>query len=335
MKKPTYELLQEVVNRLPDFCTNYLYRGQSEHSSLTILNYARDLEYFFQFAVDVLPYFPDSEVRNITVDDLKQITTNDINLYLTVMREKYNLADKTRARRKSAVSNLFNYLVNTERSLDFNPVSGASKVKIHSKDYVIYLNREEQQSLLNCVMYGTGLTNRQLAFHEKEWKRDLAIVFLFLDTGLRISELQSINVKDVDFIEHCVYIVRKGGKTQKIYHSDEAGEYIADYLSERPSAQGDDPLFLSARGERIAIRTIQAMLEKYVSASLPEKREQISPHKLRSSFAMEFYKGTRDILLLQQRMGHASIVATNIYAKASEKELIERSRNWRSESYDY
>lgn len=333
MAKKNFQILIEIMNRLPEFCSKFIYEGQSEHSQLTRLNYARDIEYFFITAKEIYPYFCDKDVKDLTIEDIKKITTSDINLYLTVMKEMYELGEKTRSRRKSSISGLFNYLVNTEKLLDFNPIAGSSKVKLPEKNYVTYLNLKEQEKLLNTIMYGTGLTDGQLKYKDLYTKRDLAIIFLFLDTGLRISELQGANINDVDLYECCIHVFRKGNKEQKVYFSDESKEYINEYLEERKTLHGytpDEPLFLSNRNNRIAVRTIQAMLEKYIKASLPEKTEHISPHKLRSSFAMEFYKNSKDILLLQQRMGHKTIVATNVYAKASENELIANSRNWRN-----
>lgn len=346
-KKTNYEKLNDLSNELPAFCDNFLFNGNSEHSSITSLNYAFDIKHFFEFGLEYFPFFEGKQIKELTIDDMKQITPGNINMYLTIMKEKYEYSDKTRARRKSSISCLFKYLTDTERLLDFNPVSGSSKVKVHENDFVTYLKRGDQEKLLNCIKYGTGLTKKQLAFHEKEKKRDYALIFLILDTGLRISEVRSINIKDLDFDDCCLYVIRKGGKTEKVFFSDESALYIQEYLDERMNTYGylvDDPLFLSGQGHRIAVRTIQAMLEKYIKATFPqksknitdeekkkEKRKNISPHKLRASFAMDFYKQSKDILLLKERMGHKSIVATNIYAKASEEEMIRESRNWRNE----
>jgi len=93
---------------------------------------------------------------------------------------------------------------------------------------------------------------------------------------------------------------------------------------------GADPLFVTLKQERLSIRAIQAMLEKYMNACLPEKADMISVHKLRSSFAMTYYRASNgDILSLQQRLGHKSISTTNVYAKASQLEM-QRNRNWRN-----
>ena len=116
------------------------------------------------------------------------------------------------------------------------------------------------------------------------------------------------------------------------YSKKSVKTYIQDYLESRKihgeKFTEDTPLFSTTAGERLSIREIQQMLKKYVNASL--KRSDISVHKLRSSFAMEFYKHEKNILVLQQRMGHRSINATNIYARASDKEeAVKSSRNWR------
>ena len=228
-------------------------------------------------------------------------------------------------------------MINAQRKLTYNPVSGSTKIRLPEKDFVVYLTMEEQEKLLNTVRSGYGLTDGQLKYHEHLKKRDLAIIFLFLDTGLRVSELASINVKDFSMDDYTVVVQRKGrNKIQMIYFSDESAEYLTDYLNERKARgdlfHGDDPFFVTLEGNRLSVREIQSMLKKYVSAALPEKTHSISPHKLRSSFAMEFYRSSdKDILTLQKRMGHKSILTTNIYAKAAEAE-VKDSRNWRNSS---
>ena len=118
-----------------------------------------------------------------------------------------------------------------------------------------------------------------------------------------------------------------------MYFSDESKDYLREYLNLRENNgeifKEGTPLFVTLDGTRLSIREIQQMLKKYVKASL--QRSDISVHKLRSSFAMEFYKHEKNILVLQQRMGHKSMAATNIYARASDKEeAVKESRNWRS-----
>lgn len=340
MREKTTETLRfrTIADELPEFCENFLRNGMSENTITTRIAYARDIKAFLQFAILNFPYFCEKELKDLEISDLGKITSDDINTYLSILKDK-DVKENARARKKSAISGLYKYIVNTQHKLEYNPVAGASKVKLPEKDFVIYLNRDEQEILLNTVVYGTGLTKHQQAFHDRYRKRDLAIIFLFLDTGLRVSELSSINIQDVDFKDCSVIVQRKGrNRMQMIYFSDESHEYLSDYLVERKNlslaTKPADPLFVTLKGERLSVREIQEMVKKYVTAALPEKASQISPHKLRSSFAMEFYMnapvevGGKDILTLQRRMGHKSIVATNIYAKAADAE-VKNSRNWR------
>lgn len=343
--KPQNEVFYELVDRLPKFLENYYYFGLANKSIYTKLAYARDMLVFVEYAIQHYSYFPDKSPNELTVEDFAQITTLDINRYIQWMTDQ-GISLRTQARHRTAVSVVFDYLVNVERKLTYNPVFRSQTISVDENEYVIYLNREEQEKLLSCIRYGTGLSQRQLKYHEKYKERDLAIIFLFLDTGLRISELQGLDIKDVVIFEsiltperneYYVMVTRKGHKTSnvhsKVFFSDESKEYIADYLETR-QARGekyteDSPLFTTLEGKRLSIRMIQQMLEKYVMASLP--RSDISVHKLRSSFAMEFYKSEHDLLVLQARMGHRSIAATNIYAKASDKEdAVKMSRNWRN-----
>ncbi|SFC47551.1 tyrosine-type recombinase/integrase [Butyrivibrio sp. YAB3001] len=344
--KTNTQKFNSITDQLPDFTHQYFYSGTSGKAILTRISYALDIKYFLEFAVNYYPYFTDKQVKELSIEDIRQIKATDIDDFLTWMDENQHLSERTRARRRSSISGIFEYLINTERKLDYNPVAGSLSVEIPENEYVIYLNIDEQEQLLNCIRYGTGLTQRQLIFHEKYKKRDLAIVFLFLDTGLRISELQALNVNDVIIYEDLIdpeknecYVLalrkgkKKSGTTSKVYFSDESKEYITEYLDSRKvlgeKFTENTPLFTTNTGDRLSIREIQQMLKKYVAASL--KRTDISVHKLRSSFAMEFYKHEKNILVLQQRMGHRSINATNIYARASDREeAVKNSRNWRN-----
>lgn len=345
-KKTPYEIFQELVIQLPECTQNLFFYGLANKSMLTKISYARDVIYFLEFALNSFPYFSDLDsIKQFTHEKLGKITPEDINVFLTWMEDNQDLAVRTMARRKASISVMFDYMVNTQQKLASNPVTGAQKIEFEHSEYVTYLKLEEQKKLLECIKTGNGLTPRQLLYHDQVANRDLAIVFLFLDTGLRVSELQSLNVKDIityedrknpDNNEYYVEVLRKGRKKNKtiskVYFSDESWLYISNYLEDRENAgekfNSSSPLFLTIHGNRISIREIEKMLSKYILASLG--RSDISPHKLRSSFAMEFYRAEKDILVLQTRMGHRSIAATNIYAKASDKEdSVKKSRNWR------
>lgn len=335
-KKRDSSVLIALMDELPEFCQDYFIGRKNERALSTRIGYARDLNHFIDWMIANHPYFCTLEKRHIKPSDFGRISASDMDKFLEIYSDEHQI--KATARVRSAISSFYKYLTDTIRAVDYNPVSGAQKIKIPEKDYVIYLTSEEQQKLLNTILYGTGLSPRQLAWHKHYEKRDLAMIFLFLDTGMRVSELNGIDNGDLDLNECSVVVTRKGGKQSKIYFSDESAAYISDYLDEKQinvplSCGPKEPLFVTNQGRRLTIRQIQEIVPKYVAAALPEKAGTISPHKLRSSFAMEFYRVERDILALQQRMGHTSLNTTNIYAKAFESASL-RTRNWRKDIDD-
>lgn len=316
------EKMFQLMDELPDCCSSFLMETATERSASTRLAYARDLGYFFDYLISYHPYFCEMEKKNITLQDLNEVKTVDINRFISVYSKTHG--ERTVARKKAAVSSFFAYLYNTLHAIQSNPVDGASRVKIHTKDFVVHLNLEEQEKLLNSVKYGIGLTPKQLALHPKYKKRDLALIMLFLDTGLRISEAHGIDLKDIDMDDCSIIVERKGGNLEKVYFGDATRDCIDEYLTDRRSinycVSAEDPLFITRAGNRLSVRQIQEIVPKYFEASLPEKMDRITPHRLRASFAMTFYGETKNLLLLQKKMSHKSIMATNIYAKATDTE---------------
>ena len=146
--KTNTQKLREVTDSLPEFTQQYFYSGTSGKAILTRLSYALDIRYFLEYAVNFFPYFPDKQVKELSLEDIKQIKATDIDDFLTWMDENQKLSERTRARRRSSVSGLFEYLINTERKLEYNPVSGSQSVEIPENEYVIYLNLDEQEQIL-------------------------------------------------------------------------------------------------------------------------------------------------------------------------------------------
>ena len=124
---------------------------------------------------------------------------------------------------------------------------------------------------------------------------------------------------------------RKGGDTDIVYYSDECTEYLYEYFSAQRTKYGLEdayiPAFTTSTGKRLGVRAVETLVKKYVGACMEGKVKQISPHKLRSSFAMSFYSESgKDILLLKTRMHHSSIATTNLYAQALDDD-VKDSRN--------
>lgn len=335
-KQSSSKKLLELLQQLPDFCEQLFIGRKTERALSTRISYVRDLIKFFEFLQDTHPYFCDKNVKEITAADMQQVSVSDMDKFIEIYNDDHSL--RTVARMKASVSSMYEFLSKTMQAVQFNPMQGAQKIRLPEQDFVIYLNRDEQERLLNTIRHGDGLTGRTLALHHRYIKRDLAMIFLFLDTGLRVSEMQGIDNNDLDLEECSVVVRRKGGKLSKVYFSDESAEYIRDYLAEKsillPVFSGrNDPFLITDQGNRLSVRQIENIIPKYVEAALPEKKDHISPHKLRSSFALSFYmrpaeEGGRDILALQRRMNHKSLQTTNIYAKAADN-VSKETRNWR------
>lgn len=322
------KITKQLINyceMLPEICTSYLLETGTQLSVTTRLAYAKELSTFFDYLISYSPVFCDCEKNNINKELIEQITSQDISRYLTIYKDQGH-SEKTTARKRAALSSYFNYLV-ANRIVSFNPVQAAVRVKLHKSDEVIYLEINDQIKLLDSVDSGNDLSKRKQAYHNKYRLRDNALCTLLLDTGIRVSELRGINIEDLDLEKCSVIITRKGGKIQTVYFSDETTEKIQDYLLERKNKEKNlskkDPLFVTLKGERLSVRAIEVLVKKYSESSLPGKGSKITPHKLRSSFAMGFYEETKDILALQRKLGHDGLAATNIYAKATDKKMQE------------
>ena len=143
-----------------------------------------------------------------------------------------------------------------------------------------------------------------------------------LGTGIRVSECVGLNLGDVDLMEQSIHIHRKGGKEATVYFSDEVTRHLEHYLEERKGA-GIDPaeepaLFLSLRGKRIAVRSVEYLVKKYASIVTPKKK--ITPHKLRSSYGSALYAKTNDIYLVADILGHNDVNITRKFYAAIEEE---------------
>ncbi len=320
--------INEMLNDMPDFITDYIYNfGQTEKVA-TKFEYCRDIRDFLRFMVNFMPEHSEKSISEISVNDLANVTPLDINRYLTLLQGngKDGLKLATVKRRRATLSSMYSFYLNTGK-MDKNPVLATKTIRLPEKS-LIYLTNDEQRLLLNTVRSGMNLSNKASKYHNRYAERDSALFLLILDTGLRVSEALSTDIIDYDLESCSVVTVRKGGDIQNVYYSDECAEYLNTYFDSQivKYASNDKkiPAFTTLQGERLGVRAVEKLVKKYVEACLPEKAKIISPHKLRSSFAMSFYAASNNnILLLQKKLNHKSISTTNIYAKASEAEMIE------------
>ena len=319
-------MLRQLQEELPPFCAEFFRGIENQTLVRTRFAYAGDLRNFFRYITSELPAFQGREIRSITLDELDSISITDIEMYLSHVsyyldeesREVTN-QDRAKARKLATLRSFYKYFYRKEK-LKNNPPSMINTPTIREKA-IIRLEPNEVADLLDIVQNGDGLTERQKKYHAITAKRDLAILTLFLGTGIRISELVGINMDDVNFSDNEFSIIRKGGKQDILVFGDEARAALLDYMLEREriiAEEGhEDALFLSLQRKRLTVRAVENLVGKYASIAVPLKK--ISPHKLRSTYGTALYNETGDIYLVADVLGHKDVNTTRKhYAAISE-----------------
>jgi len=322
------EKIESLLAEMPDFITDFIYNFGSAQNYATKFEYCKDIKDFFRFIVGFLPEHSEKAIKDITLDDLEKLQPLSINRYLTILAGDENSGCKpsTVKRRRATLSSMYSFFVNN-RQLSINPVLATQSISLPEKN-VIYLKNEEQSRLLDIVRSGADLGGKSEKEHRLFASRDSALFLLLLDSGLRVSEMLNTNIKDYDLEECCVVVIRKGGDIDTVYFSDECAYYLKEYFDLQLAKYGTKtdkiPAFTTTTGTRLGVRAVETLVKKYMTVCMPEKAKLISPHKLRSSFAMSFYEASgNNILLLQKKLHHKNIQTTNIYARATAQEMKE------------
>lgn len=297
-----------------------------ETSVRTRLGYAQDLELFFFYVTKNIDDLKGRDIKSITLADMELIRTQDIRKYLAWL-EHYTRSGKThsnsksgKARKLAALRSFYKQLIRDDM-IQVDPALTVESITPDEKS-IIRLEPNEVADLLDLAENGNGFIGNQKAFHAHTSVRDLAILSLFLGTGMRISELVGINISDINFRNNTVAIIRKGGIQDVLYFGKETRQALLDYALWRnalvPAIGSDDAFFLSLRNSRISVRTIQTLVKKYSRIVVPEKK--ISPHKLRSTFGTNLYHETNDIYLVADVLGHKDVNTTRKHYAANSED---------------
>lgn len=319
-------LLQQLTKELPSFCMEFFRGIENDTLVRTRYAYAGDLRNFFRYLIAEVPAFEGKDIRSITLADIDSITVTDIEMYLAHVsyyvddesREVVN-RDRAKARKLSTLRSFFKYFLKKEK-IKNNPAALVDIPTIRERA-IIRLEPNEVADLLDVVQNGDGLTERQKKYHARTEKRDLAILTLFLGTGIRISELVGIDMDDINFSANEFSIIRKGGNQDILVFGDEARAALLEYMMEREKIIAEEghenALFLSLQRKRITVRAVENLVQKYATIAVPLKK--ISPHKLRSTYGTTLYRETGDIYLVADVLGHKDVNTTRKhYAAASE-----------------
>ncbi len=311
-----YDDVPKLVNEFLEYME--VMRNRSNN---TVKEYHYDLRSVFRYLKNYKSNLPLDNIDNINIIDLdidffKSIEIQDFYSYLKYLNDDYklrthkDLKSTSRARKIASIKSFYNYLANNRKLLDKNPVVGLETPKLE-KRLPKYLTLEESTSLLSSVKFN----------EQKFGKRDYCILTLFLNCGLRLSELININFKDIK--DDRLSIIGKGNK-ERVVHLNKAclnalNNYIAD--RKKDGVKDRDALFISERGTRISRRMVELLVKKYVALAGLETRK-FSPHKLRHTAATLMHKyGNVDIRALQQVLGHETIATTQIYTHIDDEQV--------------
>lgn len=304
----------------PHIIKDYLLREkQLNKSDKTVSEKYLDLRMFFRFmkynrGIAKEKDFNEVPIDDIDVDFIKSVTTMDILEFNNYLMDERNVQASGRFRKMSTLRNFFKYLTTKSHILDYDPIKELDMPKL-KKSLPKYLTLEQSIELLNAV-------------EGKNKERDYAIITVFLNCGVRLSELVGLNVTDIRN-DNTMRVLGKGNKERVVYLNDACLSAIKNYLSVRPMDNVKDKkaLFLSSRLQRMSPKTVQAMVYKYLE-KIGLDSQGYSCHKLRHTAATLMYQhGNVDIRVLKDVLGHENLGTTQIYTHISSSQLEEASKS--------
>ena len=310
-------LTRSILRELPDVCADFIRAIELTTQPLTRYAYACDLKLFFHYLISECPRFADLAPEQISTRDLNAITARDLHMYMEYLSlyikddAEITNTELGKMRKLASLRSFYKYMF--KNGLIDADVAQLIDMPKRREKPIIRLEIDEVARMLDLVESGEAMSERQKSYNAHIRVRDLAILTLFLDTGIRVSELVGINISDLDFAINGFLVTRKGGNQAILYFSDEVEEALQDYLKIRreiSAASGDeDALFLSLQNRRISVRAVQVMVKKYATQAAPLKKH-LSPHKLRSTFGTNLYHETGDIYLVADVLGHSDVNTT-------------------------
>ncbi len=304
---------------LRDFLTYHeTIKGQSQ---LTIQEYALDLRMFLRFMKLMRSEMPlqteldDIDIRDIDLEFIRSITTSEVFDFLSYLASdrpnpdapaEHGVSASTRARKLSAIKSFYKYLTVRTKQLQENPVADLEYPKLR-KSLPKYLTMEQSAALLSSVSGQNQV-------------RDYAILMLFLNCGIRRSELVGLNITDI--YEDRIRVVGKGNKERFVYFGTPCRRAIDAYMEVRDKTVLTDnkALFGSRNGNRISVTAVHRLVEKALKQAGIDST-QFSAHKLRHTAATMMLSGGVDVKTVQEVLGHENLNTTQIYTHIENTEL--------------
>ncbi len=323
---------EKIQKELPAFLRSYFNYLKGNVLPMTRLAYLHDVKFFFNYLVNETDLTKADSPGKITIEEIRQVTAGDVNFFLDYCRRYvvsdgedttvYENSNRTLARKRSSVSVMFKSLYR-EGILDKNITDGFYPIRVPKagERKIKALQDDEVMIMLDAVTTGSCFTDHEKIYWEKTKLRDKAILVIFVTYGLRLSELQQLNISSFNFSRGEFTIYRKRDKESVMPLNKSVIITVKDYIeNERVHIipQGDeneDALFLSLQGKRLTSRAIRDLVKKYTAIALNTTRDNgYSPHKLRATAATSLIGRGNSIYDVQALLDHEQVTTTQLYA---------------------
>lgn len=308
--------LKVKFDEMPDFLRDFIFHLESVRnlSKNTVEGYLTDLELFLKFIKKLKRNIEDKEIEELSIIDIdikmiNSITVDDIYLFIHYLMNTRGNTSKTIARKIASLKTFFKYEYTIKEIIESNPTDKLSSPSLEQK-MPKYLKLNECEQLLSSI---------DGPFKE----RDYCMIVIFLNCGIRLSELVGIDLSDIR--EDQILIRGKGNKERLIYFNEACQNAVKDYQNFKLTFYKDKnydhrALFLNRNGKRLQKRWIEELVKKYMEKAGLEGKGY-TPHKLRHTSATMMYQNGSDVRILKDILGHANLGTTQIYTHTSDSQM--------------
>jgi len=340
--------LNRRLKELPDFATDFIQSIEDSSSIRTRIAYTKDISIYLRFLLDELSVASCEGIVELRIEDIKDISEKDIRSFLSYLNhytveyvnkagntitQTYSNSQQGKNRKVATLRSFYNYL---SRVYEVHDPTRHINIKVNERvELKNSLNSDEIDRLVATVLGDlTGESERKKAFHQRLKYRNANIILILAYTGIRVSELNELDISDINIEEGTFIVTRKGGNQEIMYLPDEILPYLRDYIEQRKSMLDVDvdyrnALFLSTHKKRMSTRQMREVISGYAKIA---GFDNISPHSLRRSFGMAFYNQTEDIMLTSETLGHSSPQITyKFYARPAEARKRKYAQNFKYE----
>lgn len=333
--------LFEMKSTLPWYVEEYLdVKRRARMAPSTLVGYAHNYVHFFQWLID--QQNEKMEIKNIPLSLLENLRKSDVEMFLDYLQVDRGLSDSAINRYIASLRSLFSYLTTETEDEDgecyfYRNVMGKIKaIRIKEDDASkadtvanqIFQGNTDKEFLRFLVEdYPEMLTKRAKTEYLKHQLRDVAIISLFLGSGIRVSELVQLTIDDINFPNRTLSVLRKGNKKSVILATRSSLDDVQEYLKIRKERynvpDNENHLFVTFYNKQcrpLSVRRVQTIVSKYTQAFLMK----MSPHKLRHTFATKHWLANNDQIALMRQLGHNSIQTTTIYTNINMEDRLEQ-----------